>query len=361
MQVRDHDGVHVHVVDALAQLREHAVAAVHQDHGVVLLDQVAGAGAAGVLPGRRLAEHGEPHERTLTGALRRSAAETRRPRWSARSGRRRRAGARARGRARPGGRSCRLVEVERAEHVLVEVAVLAAGGLRLRHRTSTQQPPDRGSRHPPFSGLCRVVRGRPASSAFFRGANFGEVLCSDSWSSSPVAPDTSEVACFAASRRRAGPCARWPGDPSSLPEVEAVRGDLLTGPGLEEALDGCSTAYYLVHSMEPRDERRLRRPRPPHGRGLRRGGGARRGRADRLPRRHRAAEHAAVAAPRLPPRGRGDPARRRARLDRAAGLDRDRRRLVVVPAPRPARGAAAGAADAALAQEPHRSRSTSAT
>jgi uncharacterized protein YbjT (DUF2867 family) len=32
--------------------------------------------------------------------------------------------------------------------------------------------------------------------------------------------------------------------------VEAVRGDLLTGDGLEDALEGCSTAYYLVHSME---------------------------------------------------------------------------------------------------------------
>ena len=39
--------------------------------------------------------------------------------------------------------------------------------------------------------------------------------------------------------------------PELLPEVDAVRGDLLTGAGLEEALDGCSTAYYLVHSMEP--------------------------------------------------------------------------------------------------------------
>jgi uncharacterized protein YbjT (DUF2867 family) len=29
-----------------------------------------------------------------------------------------------------------------------------------------------------------------------------------------------------------------------------VRGDLLSGAGLEAALDGCSTAYYLVHSME---------------------------------------------------------------------------------------------------------------
>ena len=38
--------------------------------------------------------------------------------------------------------------------------------------------------------------------------------------------------------------------PELLKDVEGVRGDLLTGSGLEEALDGCSTAYYLVHSME---------------------------------------------------------------------------------------------------------------
>ena len=39
--------------------------------------------------------------------------------------------------------------------------------------------------------------------------------------------------------------------PELLADVDVVRGDLLTGAGLEEALDGCSTAYYLVHSMEP--------------------------------------------------------------------------------------------------------------
>ena len=38
--------------------------------------------------------------------------------------------------------------------------------------------------------------------------------------------------------------------PELLDDVEGVRGDLLTGSGLEEALDGCATAYYLVHSME---------------------------------------------------------------------------------------------------------------
>jgi uncharacterized protein YbjT (DUF2867 family) len=39
--------------------------------------------------------------------------------------------------------------------------------------------------------------------------------------------------------------------PEVLTDVDVVRGDLLTGSGLEEALDGCSTAYYLIHSMEP--------------------------------------------------------------------------------------------------------------
>ncbi|HEU0019914.1 MAG TPA: NAD(P)H-binding protein [Thermoleophilaceae bacterium] len=45
-------------------------------------------------------------------------------------------------------------------------------------------------------------------------------------------------------------------DPSRVdqgPGVEAVRGDLLDGAGLEAALDGCSVAYYLVHSMEATD------------------------------------------------------------------------------------------------------------
>ena len=39
--------------------------------------------------------------------------------------------------------------------------------------------------------------------------------------------------------------------PELLTDVEVVRGDLLTGSGLEESLEGCSTAYYLAHAMEP--------------------------------------------------------------------------------------------------------------
>ena len=45
--------------------------------------------------------------------------------------------------------------------------------------------------------------------------------------------------------------ARDPSRVEERPGVEAVAGDLLSGEGLEAALDGCSNAYYLVHSMEP--------------------------------------------------------------------------------------------------------------
>ncbi len=45
--------------------------------------------------------------------------------------------------------------------------------------------------------------------------------------------------------------ARRPERVEPLPGVEAVRGDLLSGAGLDAALDGIETAYYLVHSMEP--------------------------------------------------------------------------------------------------------------
>lgn len=45
--------------------------------------------------------------------------------------------------------------------------------------------------------------------------------------------------------------ARRPDSVEPRDGVEAVRGDLLEGEGLDEALEGCRTAYYLVHSMEP--------------------------------------------------------------------------------------------------------------
>jgi uncharacterized protein YbjT (DUF2867 family) len=51
--------------------------------------------------------------------------------------------------------------------------------------------------------------------------------------------------------RRVRALARDPGRVERLPDVEVVRGDVLAGHGLAAALEGCRTAYYLVHSMEP--------------------------------------------------------------------------------------------------------------
>ena len=44
--------------------------------------------------------------------------------------------------------------------------------------------------------------------------------------------------------------AREPGRFRAVEGVEAVAADVLSGRGLTGALDGCSTAYYLIHSME---------------------------------------------------------------------------------------------------------------
>src|SRR5450631_1339420 len=33
--------------------------------------------------------------------------------------------------------------------------------------------------------------------------------------------------------------------------LELIRGDVLSGAGLERALEGVEVAYYLIHSMEP--------------------------------------------------------------------------------------------------------------
>jgi uncharacterized protein YbjT (DUF2867 family) len=45
--------------------------------------------------------------------------------------------------------------------------------------------------------------------------------------------------------------ARVPERVEPLADVEVLQGDVLSGHGLAAALEGCRTAYYLVHSMEP--------------------------------------------------------------------------------------------------------------
>ena len=44
--------------------------------------------------------------------------------------------------------------------------------------------------------------------------------------------------------------ARRPERVEPIPGVKTVAGDLVTGAGLDQALEGSATAYYLVHSME---------------------------------------------------------------------------------------------------------------
>jgi len=55
---------------------------------------------------------------------------------------------------------------------------------------------------------------------------------------------------LAAESRPARALARRPSAVEPLDGIEPVAGDLLRGTGLKSALEGCSTAYYLVHSME---------------------------------------------------------------------------------------------------------------
>ena len=55
---------------------------------------------------------------------------------------------------------------------------------------------------------------------------------------------------LAAEGRPVRALARSPERVAALPGVEAVRGDLLSGAGLATALEGVTSAYYLVHSME---------------------------------------------------------------------------------------------------------------
>ena len=42
--------------------------------------------------------------------------------------------------------------------------------------------------------------------------------------------------------------------PEGTPSVPVHTGDVVTGAGLDAALEGCDAAYFLIHSMEPGDE-----------------------------------------------------------------------------------------------------------
>ncbi len=68
----------------------------------------------------------------------------------------------------------------------------------------------------------------------------------------------SESDCSSVSPRRVAPSGGWPATPRGsrpLDGVEPVGADLMAGEGLDDALAGVTTAYYLVHSMEPAHDR----------------------------------------------------------------------------------------------------------
>ena len=135
---------------------------------------------------------------------------------------------------------------------------------------------------------------------------------------------------------------------------ELVLGDVITGAGLEDALEGIDVAYYLVHSMEQRHGRSVRGARAHVRPGVRRRRPVRRPAPGRLPRRPRAGRRAALPPPRLPAGGRARAAGRGAGGDRPARVDRNRRPLALVPLPRPPDRAAARAGAAGVAREPDR-------
>lgn len=159
MQVGDQDRVDLGVVQVLAELSEHAVAAVEQHVGLARLDQEAAAGAPGVLPGGRLAQDCESQ---LSATIAAPAANTtaspgsaaplrarlRRPGWPREPrGRGSRASAAPAGGAGPGRQECRAGRSGTARRA---PGRRGCGGGRSSHRNS------------PFAHYCALDR-RPSS------------------------------------------------------------------------------------------------------------------------------------------------------------------------------------------------------
>ena len=144
--------------------------------------------------------------------------------------------------------------------------------------------------------------------------------------------------------------ARVPGAGGGSARRGGAAGRLLTGEGVAAALEGCSTAYYLVHSMEAGDHDfagRDRRAAEAFGRAAAAAGVERivylGGIAPAGPPSPHLASRLEVERILLE----AVPA-----LHRPAGLDRHRGGIVVVPGAGSPGGAAAGAAAAPLALEP---------
>ena len=291
-------------------------------------------------------------------------------------------------------RGARLVEIERTEEIALEIAVLARNLLRgspnLRHAlhdllATTPRQPDGEDPTTAADGLQRGTPQMPQNShrleelpqiAGFSPAAPGKiphlpyVLGPPDACAAPAqmnvlvtgatgAIGADLVPRLAAAGHRVRAFARDPARVADPAVSEVVRGDAVAGIGLGRGARR-HRRRVLPHPLDGDRRRRtpwatgLRGPRPARGGAVRRRRDAPRACGASSTSAASCPRGAAVGAPREPPRGRGDAARRRARGRRAARVDRHRRAVAVVPLPRAPRRARAGHGPAGLAREPHR-------
>src|SRR5687768_6025938 len=102
-----------------------------------------------------------------------------------------------------------------------------------------------------IAAICRVFGGMPAPSGFSMGANARMQVEMELVTGATGYVGSRLLRRLAEEGRAVRALARRPDAVEPFEGVEAVSGDLLDGRGLAQALEGCHTAYYLVHSMEP--------------------------------------------------------------------------------------------------------------
>ena len=309
VQVRDHDRVDVDVVDELAQLAEDAVAAVEQDGGVAR-------------PATRYPEHAPPAS-CQAGDFPSTVScmsRTHIPRTGARRS--------PSTRLREGvGGPCALGPEGEGELLLGRQAALgrpegrcmacrgsartAGSGGRSSPRTSRASPslPSAGRLSCAWTGVepafeLSIVPANPfhasragdSAKAGFSGVPVGRPASTGvrwSWSLEPRATSAGDSSSGCAREGRAvRALGRDPERLAPIGGVEAARGDLLDGTGLDAALDGCSSRL-LPGPLDGADGRRrddFAEPRPPAAERFAAAATAAGRRARRLPRRPRAAD-----------------------------------------------------------------------
>jgi uncharacterized protein YbjT (DUF2867 family) len=127
------------------------------------------------------------------------------------------------------------------------------GWISLNHGAFHRHPRLRKSELFRFAARSSLFRSAVAPSGFHRGAN---TLCGVELVTGATGYVGGRLARrIAADGRPVRALARDPSRFEAVDGVEPVGGDVLSGHGIERALEGCHTAYYLVHSMEAADDR----------------------------------------------------------------------------------------------------------